>query len=311
MADELHDIVTRMVAAGEPEENIAAVIQHYQQAATTSPVRDTRTPFQQATSQLKDVGIGVAKGAGSSLAGLAELATNAGLIPGVPSSAFNSDMRPPIFQRAQQLTTATNTPQLIGKGAEMAAELAPAAIGLAREVPAAMRAASGPTMEIASHLPVIGKYVRAARIIGALAPDAPDAAKVVRAPMGVARPPEFFTGETSAPTSVPRAPMGEARPPEFFQGPPKATAAPQATSSIRPTENAFVNVDAPQPLPSDNPSGYHTGTTGKGTGERMQSAHKIIKGEDANYQGAVADLKATVGPDFLKALLDSLNRGGR
>lgn len=29
MADQLHDIVTRMVAAGEPEENIALVIQHY------------------------------------------------------------------------------------------------------------------------------------------------------------------------------------------------------------------------------------------------------------------------------------------
>lgn len=72
----------------------------------------------------KDVGIGIAKGAGSTVAGLGEMAGNAGLLPGVRPNAFgDSSMRNPAFTQAEQATTATNTPQMVGKGLETAAEM--------------------------------------------------------------------------------------------------------------------------------------------------------------------------------------------
>lgn len=93
----------------------------------------------------KDVGIGVAKGAGSTVAGLGEMAGNAGLLPSVRPNAFgDSAMRNPAFAQAEQATTATNTPQMIGKGLEAAAELAlPVGAGAkaaAEAIPSAARA---------------------------------------------------------------------------------------------------------------------------------------------------------------------------
>lgn len=73
---------------------------------------------------LADLGIGVAKGVGSTLANIAETAANAGVIAGVTPSAFNDAFRDPIFRQADAFTAATNTPQRVGKGLETVAELA-------------------------------------------------------------------------------------------------------------------------------------------------------------------------------------------
>ncbi len=90
----------------------------------------------------KDVGIGFAKGAGSTVAGLGEMAANAGMLPGVQPSAFNQAMRPPAFTKAEEATTAQNTPQMVGKGLETVAELAlPAGAGARAAVDAIPSAA--------------------------------------------------------------------------------------------------------------------------------------------------------------------------
>lgn len=96
-----------------------------------------------AAGMLGDVGIGIAKGAVSTVAGIGETVGNAGLLPGVRPNAFGpAEMRNPAFTRAEEATTATNTPQLVGKGLEMAAELAlPGAKG-AQAIPTTAKAAS-------------------------------------------------------------------------------------------------------------------------------------------------------------------------
>ena len=76
------------------------------------------------TDTAKDVAIGFGKGAASTVADLGEMAANAGMLPGVRPSLMNESMRNPAFTRAEEATTATNTPQMVGKGLEMVAELA-------------------------------------------------------------------------------------------------------------------------------------------------------------------------------------------
>ena len=72
-----------------------------------------------------DVGIGAIKGAGSTLAGIGEMAVNAGVIPGTARGAtFNASMRHPAFQRSDEATTASNPAQQAGKTAEAVAEFA-------------------------------------------------------------------------------------------------------------------------------------------------------------------------------------------
>jgi hypothetical protein len=163
-----------------------------------------------------------------------------------------------------------------------------------------------------------------ARIMGpppreALINEMLDALQKPEPPQGVELPPPAelppgYTPRSTTPTQAPR--IVSMKPPPLSPNtrsswPSGEPPVPQQTSSIQPTENAYVNVDKPQPLPSDNPSGWHSGAEDAVTKQNMRGAHIDIKHDDANYQGAVADLKATVGPDFLKALLDSLNRGGR
>jgi hypothetical protein len=77
-----------------------------------------------AASMLGDVGIGALKGVGSTIAGLGEQAVNAGLVPGQTPAAFNPAFRHPLFQKIDDLTTATNTPQQVGKIGEQVAEFA-------------------------------------------------------------------------------------------------------------------------------------------------------------------------------------------
>lgn len=93
------------------------VFDAHQQQMTTAPRSWLDT--------VKDLGIGAAKGVGSTVAGLGEMATNAGMIPGQARGApFNPVFRNPVFTRAEEATTATNTPQRIGKVAEVVGELA-------------------------------------------------------------------------------------------------------------------------------------------------------------------------------------------
>lgn len=71
-----------------------------------------------------DLAIGAAKGVGSTVSSLGEMAVNAGAIPGVQPRAFaGPEMRHPAFTRAEQLTTPTSTAQKVGKGVEQIAEV--------------------------------------------------------------------------------------------------------------------------------------------------------------------------------------------
>lgn len=88
----------------------------------------------------KDVGIGMAKGAASTVAGLGEMAVNAGMIPGARPSLLDPAGRHPVFTRSEEMTTATNTPQLVGKGLEMVAEWALPVTKAAQAIPSAARA---------------------------------------------------------------------------------------------------------------------------------------------------------------------------
>lgn len=137
MPDRREELVRKMVAEGTSDDDIRATLKAFD---AQPPVAPQGGMLQTA----KDVGIGIAKGAGATVAGLGELAANAGMLPGVRPSAFNADMRNPAFQRAEQATTATNTPQMIGKGLETVAELAlPAGAGARaamEAIPSAARA---------------------------------------------------------------------------------------------------------------------------------------------------------------------------
>lgn len=108
------------------------------------------------TSNAREVAKGVLKGATSSLAGLGEMMANAGMLPGVQPAAFNSDMRNPVFRRAEEALTAANTPQMVGKGLEVAAEMALPTGVAANAVPRAARAAGKfqEVMAAAKHVPV-------------------------------------------------------------------------------------------------------------------------------------------------------------
>lgn len=84
---------------------------------------------------------GFGKGAVSTIAHLGEMAGNAGMIPGARPNAFGApEMRNPTFTRAEEATTATNTPQLIGKGLETLGELALPATRAIEAVPSVAKA---------------------------------------------------------------------------------------------------------------------------------------------------------------------------
>lgn len=104
----------------------------------------------------KDVGVGILKGAGSTVAGLGEMAANAGMLPGVQPALLNEAMRHPLFTRAEEATTATNTPQMVGKGIEAVAELAIPAVKGVQAIPSTARAGQKfqQVMGAARHVPI-------------------------------------------------------------------------------------------------------------------------------------------------------------
>lgn len=83
-----------------------------------------------------DVGKGILKGVGGTVAGIGEMAGNAGLIPGQAGRLG----RNPLFDRTDELTKATNTPQMVGKGLETAAEIALPVLKGASAIPRTARA---------------------------------------------------------------------------------------------------------------------------------------------------------------------------
>ena len=144
MPDQRETLVRKMIDEGTSDEDIRATLKVFdgRTALPTRPVsaEDFTTPPAHATAT--DVGIGALKGLGSTVAGLGELAVNAGLIPGVTPSAFNPAMRHPVFRRADEATTPTTTAQHAGKLGEQIAEVA-VPVGLAANaIPRAGRAAT-------------------------------------------------------------------------------------------------------------------------------------------------------------------------
>lgn len=81
-----------------------------------------------AARMLGDVGVGVAKGVGDFAAGNLERAGTYGLIPGIPAvphGLFGAEEdRNPTFRRLEEATTATDTPQKVGKVLEGIGEFA-------------------------------------------------------------------------------------------------------------------------------------------------------------------------------------------
>jgi hypothetical protein len=79
-----------------------------------------------AAKMLGSTGMGVLKGAGSTAAHIGEMAADAGMLPGVRPNANilgPSELRNPAFTFADEANTAQNTPELVGKGLETAAEI--------------------------------------------------------------------------------------------------------------------------------------------------------------------------------------------
>ena len=125
--------------AGFNPKRAAAIVRNKGSAALpTKPVsaEDFAPAAPTAGTLAKNVVIGGLKGLGSTLAGLGELATNAGIIPGVaPGSLLEPSLRHPIFQRAEAVTTPTNEAQRVGRNIETALELAGPAAGAAKAIP--------------------------------------------------------------------------------------------------------------------------------------------------------------------------------
>lgn len=170
MPDQRETLVRKMVEEGTSDDDIRATLKSYdaqQQSAAKPPASS------QALGQIKDVGIGIVKGLGSTVANIAELAANAGVIPGqARGGMFDSAMRHPLFTKAEELTTAANTPQRIGKVGEQVAELAVPAYQTGRAALSLAGKAGPLAVEAASHLPIIGRPLRILRMIGRALPEA-------------------------------------------------------------------------------------------------------------------------------------------
>lgn len=163
----------------------AAIVRNGGSAALpTKPVSaEDFTKPSEALQQLKDVAIGGVKGLGSSIATIGEMAAAGGRLPGVQSGMLDPTFRHPAFTRAEEVTTATNTPQRIGKVAEQVAELAApvyqggkAALTLMGKAGPALGKAGPAVVEVASHLPMVGRPVRMLRMLSRLLTEEAEAA---------------------------------------------------------------------------------------------------------------------------------------
>lgn len=127
-------LVRKMVGEGTSDEDIRATLKAFDaqpQAPAAAPA--TRSTLGTIGDYVGDVAVGAVKGAASTVAGLGSMAGNLPNVfdpaggnlrqavdtlygkPGISRAAFNA---------ADEMTTATNTPQMVGKGLETVAELA-------------------------------------------------------------------------------------------------------------------------------------------------------------------------------------------
>lgn len=142
MPNRREELVRKMVLEGTSDDDIRATLKTFDAQAPSAAPSQPRTW----TDTAKDVGIGLAKGVGSTVANFAEMAAAGGTIPGVRAAqadplGVNPAMRHPVFTRAEEATTAANTPQMVGKGLEMAAEMMLPTGAAANAIPRVSRAA--------------------------------------------------------------------------------------------------------------------------------------------------------------------------
>lgn len=115
-----------------------------------------------------EVAKGVGKGALHSGIDLASMAAMSGMLPGLSSTSLPSQ----VTDRARELTPYRNDPQKVGGALETAAELYSPAKALVRGVPAMARAIGPTALNLAEHLPVVGKPLRLLRGASSLLPKA-------------------------------------------------------------------------------------------------------------------------------------------
>jgi hypothetical protein len=108
-------------------EKAAAKLYADAQAQTKSQA--PKAPLRPMNGAVIDALTGALKGLGSTAANIGEMAVNSGLIPGVTPAALSPTMRHPIFHRAEQVTTPSNTAEAAGKGVEQIAEFFIPAVG--------------------------------------------------------------------------------------------------------------------------------------------------------------------------------------
>ena len=240
--------------------------------------------------KLGDIALGALKGLGSTAAGIAEMGANAGMVPGVLPAAFNPAMRNPAFTRAEELTTATNTDQRIGKGLETAAELAvpafeagKAGLALAKAAPSAARKALPAVAEaLASERPLLAqaRSAIAKKILSS----------VLGEPASVNAGGRIVKGSKLTDTEALAGVLDELRVPAAAQ--PKVTLPPQPMlpPSYTPRTSApnvapAVLEEANVPVPSLGPDARTTSYTGPERRGVVRSAAD----EDALYAASRAD----------------------
>lgn len=224
MADDARTAFVRaMVNEGTNDADITAALKVYD--------AQHQTPMSTAL----DVGKGILKGVGSSAASIGDLMVKAGMIPG-ETPALPS----PTIQAAQQATTATNTPQMVGKGLEMAAEMAPGAISVARAAPALVRGAlSSPLAASAAEaltsdrsLVTQIRSAAARKLLGGMIDWAKTPAAQREADTTIPDAVEALKATGSTEAAAPSAPAAAAPRPYFLK--PEAQMAPQAGPSATP-----------------------------------------------------------------------------
>lgn len=143
MPDRREELVRKMIAEGTSDDDIRATLKAFdtqQSAPAQAPASAGQPHSMPGYQMLADVAKGFGKGAVSSAAGIAEMAVNAGMMPGQTPALFNPELRHPLFTRIEEATRAENTPQMVGKGLETAAELAAPVAKAVQAIPSAARA---------------------------------------------------------------------------------------------------------------------------------------------------------------------------
>ncbi len=140
MADKRMDFAKKLMVDDPAisDADLAAALRVFDAQQPRGPQTPAQAPqdmFGRVYGTANEVGKGILKGAGASVAGIGEMAVNAGMVPGTTPG-----LRHPLFDRTDELTKAENAPQLIGKGIETAAELAAPARAVGRGAAAIYRA---------------------------------------------------------------------------------------------------------------------------------------------------------------------------